>query len=151
MKPGESCYGTRAQVGSDPCVVYTVQADEDTLALSGLDAEYCARVEWASRWQTRAAWSLANLDCMQLNGNALQASETSAPAHKKKRKAPISNNVATSDEEDSTGERSPLEEETPEPSCRAEAADEANRQRSLMVDKLVLAHLMPYLPQFSPP
>ncbi|CDI85983.1 hypothetical protein, conserved [Eimeria praecox] len=147
LKPRESYSDSKAQEGNNSCVVYTVQADEDTLALSGLDAEYCARVEAASRGRNRAADSLALLERLQPIGNALQGNVSRAVAHKKKRKAPVDNNVMSSDDGDSGSERSPREEEAPGAAC----AEEANHQRSLMVDKLMLAHLMPYLPQFGPP
>ncbi|CDJ46311.1 hypothetical protein, conserved [Eimeria brunetti] len=144
----EGSVDEKAQEGDDTCVVYTVQADEDTLALSGLDAEYCARVESASRGMNRAAASLAHLESMHFNGGDLQGSATSAPMRRKKRKAPVVNNWVSSDDEDSGSERSPIEEEAPGEAYRRE---EANHQRSLMVDKLMLAHLMPYLPQSGPP
>ncbi|CDJ33344.1 uncharacterized protein EMH_0015710 [Eimeria mitis] len=151
LKPEETSFDREDQEGNGSCVVYTVQADEDTLALSGLDAEYCARVRSASQGRNRAASSLAHLECMQLNGSALQGSVTPEAVHKKKRKAPVETTVVSSDDEESGSERSPGEEEAPGTACRAEAAEEASSRRSLMVDKLMLAHLMPYLPQFGPP
>ena len=150
LKRGESCSNAKAKEGDDSCVVYTVQADEDTLALSGLDAEYCARVESASRGGNRAAGSLAHLEHMLPHGSAVQGNVSSVAMHKK-RKVPVDNNVVLTDDEDSGNERFPVKEETSGAACHTEAVEEANYQRSLMVDKLMLAHLMPYLPQFSPP
>ena len=84
------------------------------------------------------------------HGSAVQGNVSSVAMHKK-RKVPVDNNVVLTDDEDSGNERFPVKEETSGAACHTEAVEEANYQRSLMVDKLMLAHLMPYLPQFSPP
>lgn len=136
-----------AKQGSKSDVVYTVHADEDTLALSGLDAEYCARVEFASREPNRAASFVTHIDPLQLNGSTLQETPTASAGPQKRRRK---ENVLLSDDEGLSVECTPVFEASRGAACSAEAAEELGHQRSLMADKLMLAHLMPYLPQCGP-
>lgn len=132
-------------------VVYTVQADDDTLALSGLDPDYCARVAFASQGAHRAMESLAHMELLQPNGN-LPQEQLPAPsaAQKKRRKTPVEDNELSSGDDDSASDCTALDEAGSGTASRLEAAEEPDHDRSLMADKLLLAHLMPYLPQFGP-
>ncbi|OEH78203.1 hypothetical protein cyc_06111 [Cyclospora cayetanensis] len=131
-------------------IIYTVQADEDTLALSGLDAEYCARVEFASRRANRTAETLICKDSTQESGDAgYDSTLTSMAAQKRRRRMPVDEN-AISSENDSESECTPLDDDASGVGCPLEVTEEGGHDRSLMADKLLLAHLMPYLPQFGP-
>lgn len=128
-------------------VVYTVQADEDTLALSGLDAEYCARVRSASQGAHRAAESLAYLGGPESSRIILHDSGPASSAGPKKRRKTPRGRYALSSGAESSGSD---EEGGSGSASRVEVTEEGDNDRSLVADKFLLAHLMPYLPQMGP-
>lgn len=143
--------GTQNQIlpaaGHEGGVVYTVQADDDTLALSGLDAEYCARVRCASQGAHRAAESLAYLEEPESSKTTPHNSgPASSAGPKKRRKTPKGRHALFSGEE-STGSD---EEGGLGRAPRVEVIEEGDNDRSSIADKFLLAHLMPYLPQMEP-
>ncbi|KAL8437802.1 hypothetical protein ACSSS7_000683 [Eimeria intestinalis] len=130
-------------------VLYTVHADEETLALSGLDSDYCARVAFASQGAHRAMESLA-LEMTQPNKSLPQeTSEPAAATLKKRRKSPFDDIDLSVTQQDSGSESLPPDDTGSQAASREEAGEEADHDQSLMADKLLLAHLMPYLPQYG--
>ncbi|KAL8273809.1 hypothetical protein Esti_002283 [Eimeria stiedai] len=131
-------------------ILYTVQADEETLALSGLDSDYCARVKFASQAAHRAMESLA-FEMTQPNKTMPQDNpEATAATLKKRRKSPYEDIELPVIQQDSGSESLPLDDSGSQGASREEAGEEADHGQSLMADKLLLAHLMPYLPQYGP-
>ncbi|KAL8445744.1 hypothetical protein Emag_005031 [Eimeria magna] len=131
-------------------ILYTVQADEETLALSGLDADYCARVKLAFQGAHRAMESLA-LEMTQPSKTLPQENpEVSAATQKRRRKSPFEDIDLPVIQQDSGSESLPPDDTASQAASREEAGEEADHDQSLMADKLLLAHLMPYLPQYGP-
>ncbi|KAL8448467.1 hypothetical protein Emed_003801 [Eimeria media] len=131
-------------------VLYTVQADEETLALSGLDSDYCARVKLAFQGAHRAMESLAFEMTQPSKTLPQESADSSVSTLKKRRKSPSEDNDLSVIQQDSESESPPPEDTASQAASREEAEGEADHDQSLMADKLLLAHLMPYLPQYGP-
>ncbi|KAL8427972.1 hypothetical protein Efla_004230 [Eimeria flavescens] len=158
---GRCSHLRRKKLGAAPAgeveesrVVYTVQADEETLALSGLDSEFCARVEAASVGANRALKSLAQLERQQTSSSPYRqdSPEAAAAATSKRRKKESCEEPdhTSGEQQDSDAEEVFVIDTRTAASAGEDAAEEADKDQSLLAERLLLAHLMPYLPQYGP-